>query len=329
MADYAVIGAGAMGTAMSFLISSNDYEVLVWARRKEVADTINKKRVNMEYMPQLALSEKVKATTDIKECIESSDRIVFAIPSYSVVRFCEKLKDFQVSKKLWLSVIKGMDTSSRRTVSRILQDELKIGKDKIVVLSGPDFAIEIVEKVPTVGVLGCKSFRTASNFGKALTTEHFVAKVTDDLEGVEIGGVLKNIGAIAIGLIDGLNLGDNTRGFIFSRYLKEALEVGVRIFGAKEETLLGPACLGDMITTSFSLKSRNRIIGLLASKCITNIPKDTFIAEGRSNAKIVKTLAHKNKIKTPIIEFVNSVLTGTKPVIAFNDLWNKTKKEGR
>jgi len=327
MADYGILGAGAMGTAMSFLIASNNYEVLMWARRKEVADAINKKRVNTEYMPQLVLPEKVKATTNIKKCVESSDKIVFAIPSHGLVRFCEKLKDFQVSKKLWLSVIKGMDTSSRRTVSQILQDELKINKDKIVVLSGPNFAIEIVENVPTVGVLGCKSFRTASNFGKALTTEHFVVKITDDLEGVEIGGILKNIGAIAIGLVDGLNLGDNTRGFIFSRYLEEALEIGVKIFGAKEETLLGPACLGDMITTAFSLKSRNRIIGLLASKHITNIPKDTFIAEGRNNAKIVKTLAHKNKIRTPITDFVNSVLAGTKPVVAFNNLWEKIKKE--
>jgi glycerol-3-phosphate dehydrogenase (NAD(P)+) len=327
MADYAILGAGAMGTAMSFLIASNNYEVSVWARRKEVADAINKKRVNMEYMPQLVLPEKVKATANIKECVESSDNIVFAIPSHGVVRFCQNLRDFQVSKKLWLSVIKGMDTSSRRTVSQILQDELKIGKNKIVVLSGPNFAIEIVENVPTVGVLGCKSFRTAAIFGKALMTEHFVVKITDDLEGVEIGGILKNIGAIAVGLVDGLNLGDNTRGFIFSRYFKEALEIGTKIFGAKDETLLGTSCLGDMITTAFSLKSRNRIIGLLASKHITNIPKDTFIAEGRNNAKIVKTLAYKNKISTPITDFVDSVLAGTKPVVAFNSLWRKIKEE--
>ena len=327
MPEYGILGAGAMGTAMSFLISSNNCDVLVWARRKEVADAINKKRVNMEYMPQLVLSEKVKATTDIKKCIESSDNIVFAIPSHGVVRLCEKLKDFQASKKLWLSVIKGMNIISRRTISQILQDELKIGKDKIVVLSGPNFAIEIVENVPTVGVLGCKSFRTASNFRKALTTEHFVVKITDDLEGVEIGGILKNIGSIAIGLVDGLNLGDNTRGFIFSQYFKEALDIVVKIFGAKEETLLGPACLGDMITTAFSLKSRNSIIGLLASKHIANIPKDTFIAEGRNNAKIVKAVARKNEIKAPITDFVDSVLAGTKPVVAFNSLWKKIKKE--
>ena len=103
----------------------------------------------------------------------------------------------------------------------------------------------------------------------------------------------------------------------------------LKIFGAKEETLLDPACLGDMITTAFSLKSRNRIIGLLASKYITNIPKDTFIAEGRNNARIVTAIARKNKIKTPITKFVNSVLAGTKPVVAFSSLWEIIKKESR
>jgi len=325
MPDYSVLGAGAMGTAISYLIGLNNKEVLIWARRKEVADAINRKRINLEYMPQLVLSRKVKATTDIGNCVESSDKVVLAVPSHGVMDVCSRLKGYQASKRLWLSVIKGMDTNSKQTVSQILKNELKVHENKISVLSGPNFAIEIVENKPTLGVLGCKSSRTASVFTKALTTEHFVLKITDDLKGVEIGGILKNIGAIAIGLIDGLNLGDNTRGFIFSLYLKEALEIGTKIFGAREETLLGPACLGDMITTAFSLKSRNRIIGLLASKQITSIPKDTFIAEGRNNAGIIKILAHKYKIKVPITEFVNSALKGTKPIVAFNNLWKKIK----
>lgn len=329
MVGYTILGAGAMGTAMSFLIASNNHDVLMWARRKEVADAINKKRVNMEYMPQLVLPEKVKASTNIRQCVVSSDRIVLAIPSHGVVRVCEKLRDYPVSEKLWLSVVKGMDTVSRRTISHVLQDELGIDKDKISVLSGPNFAIEIVKNMPTVGVLACKSSKTALEFRKALTNKHFMVKITNDLEGVEIGGILKNIGAIAIGVIDGLNLGDNTRGLVFSRYMEEALEIGVRIFGAKEETLLGPACLGDMIATAFSLKSRNRIIGLLVSKCITNIPKDTFIAEGRNNARIVRMLARKHKIRALITEFVDSVLAGTKPIVAFDDLWEKVKKQSR
>ena len=325
MGDYAVLGAGSMATAVSFLMASNGYEVLMWARRREVADVINRKKVNVEYMPWLVLPEKVKATTDIRECIEFADSIILAIPSRGVVKLCEELRSLSVHGKTWLSVVKGMDTASKRTVSRILSDELKVDESKIVVLSGPNFAIEIVENVPTVGILGSLSTESTSVFKKALSTENFIVKESDDLNGVEIGGILKNIGAIAIGLIDGLNLGDNTRGFIFSQYLNEALEIGVKIFGAKEKTLLGPACLGDMIATAFSLKSRNRIIGLLASKCIREIPKDTFIAEGRNNAEIIRVLADENKIKVPVTEFVYSVLTGTKPIVAFTKLWNQIK----
>ena len=325
MGDYAVLGAGSMATAVSFLMASKGYEVLMWARRREVADVINKKKVNVEYMPWLVLPKEVKATTNIRECIESADSIILAIPSHGVVKLCEELKSLPVHGKTWLSVVKGMDTASKRTVSQILSDELKVDESKIVVLSGPNFAIEIVENVPTVGILGSLSTESISVFKKALLTENFIVKESDDLNGVEIGGILKNIGAIAIGLIDGLNLGDNTRGFIFSQYLNEALEIGVKIFGAKEKTLLGPACLGDMIATAFSLKSRNRIIGLLASKCIREIPKDTFIAEGRNNAEIIRVLADENKIKVPVTEFVSSVLTGTKPIVAFTKLWNQIK----
>jgi len=325
MADYAVLGAGSMATAISFLMASNGYEVLMWARRKEVADVINKKGVNIEYMPWLVLPKRVKATVNIQECVESTDNVVLAIPSHGIMKLCKRLGKFSISGKTWLSVIKGMDTASKRTVSRIFHDELKVDKSKIVVLSGPNFAIEIVKNVPTVGILGSLSTESTSVFKKALSTENFIVKETDDLNGVEIGGILKNIGAIAIGLIDGLNLGDNTRGFVFSQYLNEALEIGVKIFGAKEKTLLGPACLGDMIATAFSLKSRNRVIGLLASKCIREIPKDTFIAEGRNNTEIIRILADENKIKVPVTEFVSSVLTGTKPIVAFTKLWNQIK----
>jgi len=327
MTDYAILGAGAMGTAIGFLLASNGNEVLMWTRRKKVAKSINKEKVNSEYMPYLFLPEKIKATVNIKKCVESSDNLVFAIPSHAILEICEKIKSFKMSKKICLSVIKGMEAKSKRTISEVLKDELKIEKNNIVVLSGPNFAIEIVENIPTIGVLGCKQIKNGLIFQKALTTEHFIAEVTDDSAGVEIGGILKNIGAIAMGIIDGLNLGDNTRGFIFSQYFKEALEIGVKIFKAKEGTLMGHACLGDMIATSFSLKSRNRIIGLLASKSIKNIPKDTFIAEGKNNAEILKIIARKNKIDAPVTNFVSSVLAGKKPVVAFNRLWRKFKSK--
>lgn len=327
MVDFAVLGAGAMGTAMSYLLASNGYDVLMWARRNEIVEGINRGKVNVEYMPNIILPERVKATTNLKKCFEGSEEIILAIPSHGVYDLCLKLSKYRPSEKHWLSVIKGMDVNFRRTISRQLQDQLYIEEDKIAVLSGPTFAIEIVESVPTIGVIGCKSKTTTAVFCDSLTTKHFIVKATNDVQGVEIGGVLKNISAIAIGLIDGLNLGDNTRGLVFSRYMQETLEIGENIFKARQETLLGPACLGDMITTAFSLKSRNRIIGLLASKSITNIPKYTFIAEGKNNTKIIKELAREHKISVPITDFVHAALSGIKPHVAFNNLWKQLKKE--
>lgn len=327
MADFAVLGAGAMGTAMSYLLGSNGYEVLMWARRKEIAEGINRRNMNVEYMPNVALPERVKATTNLEKCFESSREIILAVPSRGVYDLCLKFRKYQPSDKHWLSVIKGMDVNFRRTISQLLKDKLYVEEDKIAVLSGPNFAIEIVENVPTVGVIGCKSKTTAAIFRDSLTTKHFLVGVTNDVQGVEIGGILKNIGAIAIGLIDGSNLGDNTRGLVFSRFFQETLEIGEKIFKARQETLLGPACLGDMIATTFSLKSRNRIIGLLASKCITNIPKDTFITEGKGNTEIIRELARKHKLSVPITDFVHGALSGVKPYIVFNNLWEQLKKE--
>jgi len=327
LVEFAVLGAGAMGTAMSYLLALNGHEVLMWARRKTIAEIINRRQMNAEYLPNIALPKKVKATTNLDECFESSEEIVLAIPSHGVYSLCLKLDKYRSLDKHWLSVVKGMDTKSRRTVSQQLQYKLGIKEDNIAVLSGPNFAIEIVQNMPTLGVIGCPSKKTATIFRDSLTAKHFIIKVTHDVQGVEIGGILKNIGAIAIGLTDGLDLGDNTRGLVFSRYMQETLEIANRIFNGKKETILGPACLGDMITTSFSLKSRNRIIGLLASKCITGIPKNTFIAEGKTNTRIISKLALEHRITAPITRFVYAVFSGTKPHLAFNNLWRQLEKE--
>ena len=327
MVDFAVLGAGAMGTAMSYLLASNNYDVVMWARRTEVADGINYKKVNAEYMPNVTLPKKVNATTDLKKCLESSKKIILAIPSHGVYDLSLQLSKYRPSEKQWLSVVKGIDANVRRMASEQIRDQLHAEKDQIAVLSGPNFAIEIVKNIPTIGVVGCTSKTTAAIFRDSLTTERFLIEVTNDIQGVEIGGILKNVGAIAIGLIDGLNLGDNTRGLIFSRYMQEALEIGTKIFKAKEQTLLGPACLGDMIATAFSLKSRNRIIGLLAAKRITNIPKNTFISEGKSSTKIIQELAREHKISVPVTDFAYDALSGTKPYVAFNNLWRHLGKE--
>jgi glycerol-3-phosphate dehydrogenase (NAD(P)+) len=327
MADFAILGSGSMGTALGHLLASNGAEILMWARRREIAETINRKRINNEYMPRVTLPEGLKATTSLTKCLEDSEKMILTIPSHAVDEIFSEIARVQTSKKHWLSAIKGMDQNLGLTTSQKLQHQLGVEKERIAVLSGPDFAIEIVERLPTIGIIGSESKATAVMFSDSMATNDLLIMVTSDVLGVEIGGILKNIGAVAIGLVDGLNLGDNTRGLIFSRFMLEALEIGKSVFGVQEDTLLGPACLGDMITTSFSLKSRNRIIGLLASKCFTNIPKDTFVSEGRGSTRIIKDLSKDHNVATPITDFVDAALSGKKPFLAFSDLWEQLKKE--
>ena len=310
-----------MGTAVSYLLASNKHNVLIWARRKKICNQINKKRENPLYMPGLVFSESISATSDLEDCVTTSNKIVIAIPSHGVYDLCTKLGRHSSSKISWLTVVKGLDATTKCRTTELLENRLNVKKSQIATLSGPNFAIEIVKKVPTFAVIGSKSSKTASLFQESLLNEYFQIETTSDLNGVEIGGIMKNIGAIAIGIVDGLNLGDNTRGLVFSLCLKECLEVGTKVFDAKADTLLGPACLGDMVTTAFSHKSRNRVLGLLASKGVTKIPESTYIAEGKNNAKIVKNFAGEHGIKVPITGFVCSVLEGKNPITAFNVLW--------
>jgi len=326
MSVFSVLGAGAMGTLIGYLLASNGNDVLIWARRKKICKQINEERENKEYMPGLILPERLRASDDLEECVTTSDRIVIAIPSHGIYDLCTKLDRYELSQISWLSVVKGIDSRSLLTTSQLLIRKLNIKVQKIAVLSGPNFAVEIARKLPTITVIGSKSSLTASIFRQSLQNDSFPIRTTHDMIGVEVGGILKNIGAIAAGLIDGLNLGDNIRGVIIPMYLKEALEIGTKVFGAKAETLLGPAFLGDMITTAFSNKSRNRILGLLASKCITKIPEHTFIAEGKSNARILIDFAKEYKINACITRFVYRTLEGIKPYDAFDFLWSEIRK---
>lgn len=327
MGDFTILGSGTMGTAISYLLAQNGNQVIMWTRRKEICNQINKYRQNPEYLPDLVIPDSVNATMDLEESVTTASRIVIAIPSHGVYNLCTKVSKYVSSKTRWLSLVKGIDTRTRSRISQLLHDRLDVEEGKIAVLSGPNFAIEMVNRVPTIAVIASRSDYTTSIFRKFLINDHFLVEKTNDVNGVEIGGVLKNIGAIAIGLTDGLNMGDNTRGLISTKFLREALDIGLKVFLAKRDTLLGPACLGDMITTAFSNKSRNRILGLLASKCITGIPELTFLTEGRNNTEVIKNLADQYKIEIPVTNFVYYVLKNTRPLIAFNSLWEHIKKK--
>jgi glycerol-3-phosphate dehydrogenase (NAD(P)+) len=324
MFDFLILGGGAMATSMAYLLSKNGQRtVLMWLRNKEKALAIKQLKENSEYLPGVILPNTLTVTDDIVEALGGSDKIVLAVPSHAVRALVNQIQGHINPKRVkFLSVIKGLDHSSGKRISLLVTDSLGIPLEHFAVLSGPNFATELAGDVPSVMVIASPNSETLLTFKSALESERLIIYSSDDLAGVEIASVLKNIIAIAIGIVDGLGFGANTRGAVFAICMKEALDIGRYIFGAKPETILGPACLGDAITTGFSSKSRNYLLGLLLAKKASLGNSDvSFICEGKNNIRIVKDLVAKHGINAPITEFVWQIINGINAYQAFSHLW--------
>jgi glycerol-3-phosphate dehydrogenase (NAD(P)+) len=325
MSDFTIFGGGAMATAVAYLLAKNRRKnVLMWVRDSEKAKSFNRTRENIEYLPGILLPNSIIATNNLSEAVSYSSKWILAVPSHAVHSLFSQIKVYlnQEQQIKVLSVIKGLDHSSGRRISELVIDFLSLPIENFAVLSGPNFAIELVENNHSVTVIASKSFETLNLFKEALESKRLIVYSSDDVIGVEISSVLKNIIAIAMGLIDGLGFGANTRGAVFTACMKEALEIGTRAFGAKPETIFGPACLGDSITTAFSSKSRNYLLGLLLAKRVSvrNLD-DSFLSEGKNNIRLVKCLTMKYGIKAPITEFVYEIINGANAYFAFSNLW--------
>lgn len=325
MTDFVVIGGGSMGTAVAYLLANNPKNnVLIWLRNQNKVNAINSSNSNSEYLPGLILPKNIAVTANLTDALGYSDNLILAIPSHAINALLSQIKKNPLKKPKILSVIKGFDHTSKKGISLTLSKNLDIQLGKIAVLSGPNFAAELVVNTPSIMVIACKNEETISIFKAALTSTSTIVYSTDDVSGVEIAAVLKNIIAIAMGIVDGLGFGANTRGAVFSVCIREALEIGTRIFNAKQETILGPACLGDAITTGFSSKSRNYLLGLLlAKKASLGESESSFICEGKNNIRLVRDLAAENHIYVPITEFVYQIINGVNAYQAFSDLWKK------
>ena len=323
MYDFLVLGGGAMGTAIAYLLSKDgNRDVLMWLRNSEKAANINKYRQNSEYLMDLVLPPKIVATGNLLEALDQSEKIIFAVPSYAVHPLLGQIKGhIDVDRARFLSVVKGLDRTSGNRISTLVSGSLGVPIQNIAVLSGPNFAVELTENTPSVMVIASKSTKTLSIFKNALQAKHLIIYSSDDVAGVEISSVFKNVLAISMGLVDGLGFGANTRGAIFPLCIWEALEIGTKVFGAKPETLLGPACLGDAVTTGFSSKSRNYLLGLLLAKKVSNNSENSFLCEGKNSIKMIRNLALDHGINAPVTEFVYNIMNGANAYQAFSSLW--------
>ncbi|MDX1671146.1 MAG: NAD(P)H-dependent glycerol-3-phosphate dehydrogenase [Balneolaceae bacterium] len=332
MRKVSIIGAGSFGTALSIVLSRAGNEVQLWAREQEVAYGINTQHQNPNYLTDVILPDSVECFTDLEECLDRRDMVVFATPSHVMREVAERVKPFLSGEEMIVSVAKGIENDTFMTMSQVLDQVLEgtIIEDHIGVLSGPSHAEEVGKFRPTTVVSTSYSKRTAKIIQETFMTPMFRIYLNYDIIGVEIGASVKNIMAIAAGIVDGAELGDNAKAALITRGLHEMKRLGMKL-GASQDTFSGLAGIGDLVVTCTSEHSRNRYVGFHIGKGMTLdevISGMKMVAEGVKTTKSVYEWSNKLKIEMPITEAVYRVLfEDEEPKDILYDLMTRNPKE--
>jgi glycerol-3-phosphate dehydrogenase (NAD(P)+) len=326
--NITVLGDGGWGTTLAvYLLKQKNCKVTLWGPFPEYIAQIKKSRVNTKFLPSVQLPPRLSLTSNLDEALSKAELIVFAIPSQYTAATLKKIKECNMPGKIFLSVTKGIDNNSLLRISEIFKQEL--GPVSFAVLSGPTIASEVARGIPSTAVVASKNADLAQTIQKIFNSETFRIYTNSDVVGVELGGSVKNIIAIACGVCDGLGYGSNTKAAILTRGLTEMARLGKK-FGANPETFAGLSGLGDLVTTCVSPQSRNRSVGELLGKgkTIQQILKNMkMVAEGVDTAKAVYLLSQRHKIPMPITEEVYKILYQNKnPQKAVTDLMNRKVK---
>ncbi len=330
--DIFVVGAGSWGTAVANLLAMKGYKVALWCRRKELKELLLAYRENLPYLPGVKLSSSLQFVDDF-DAVGSASIIVLAVPTQFLAFILDKLSPYTFSKDvIFVSLSKGIEVSKNRRASQIIRDTLSVPVDSIVVLSGPSHAEEVARTIPTSVVAASFRDDTAKVVQNVFSTDYFRVYRSVDVVGVEVGGALKNIIAIASGILKGLEMGDNTEAALITRGLVEITRFGVKL-GADPITFSGLSGLGDLIVTCTSKHSRNRFVGYQIGK--GNRLKDILanmrmVAEGISTTEAVYWWSKQLGVSMPITTEVYRVLfEGKSPLDALKDLMKRPLKPER
>ncbi|MCM8766413.1 MAG: NAD(P)-dependent glycerol-3-phosphate dehydrogenase [Candidatus Omnitrophica bacterium] len=325
--NIGILGDGGWGTALAVLLAKKGYSVGLWGVFPEYLEVIERKRENLKFLPGIKIPPLVKISKDKGWVIDNSSIIVIAIPSKYLRPTLKEFTPFDFKNKIILSVVKGIEDDSHLRPSQVIEDVL--GRVRLAVLSGPSIAQEVARGIPTAVVIASSEIALAKKLQKIFSTETFRVYVCSDVIGVELGGALKNIIALACGISDGLGFGTNTKSALLNRGLVEMIRLGVNL-GAKPETFWGLSGMGDLVTTCFSPYSRNRGVGERIGKGekLKFILKEMeMVAEGVLTTRAVYNLAKKYKIEMPITEQVYKVLYANKsPHKAVKELMTRKLK---
>jgi len=307
--NVAVIGAGSWGTALATLLAGNGNPTTIWSRGSEVADLINEKRENRVYLPGIKLDERLRATTDIGVALADAEYVVMVVPSHAMRETMEQAAPFLAGSPIVVSASKGIEDESCKTMFQVIED-CGVHSDRIGVISGPSFAAELAAGQPTVVVAAAETQEVAETVQTLFASQALRVYSSTDVIGVEIGGVVKNVMAIATGVSDGLGHGHNARAAIITRGLAEIMRLATKL-GARSETLSGLSGIGDLVLTCTGDLSRNRQFGLRVGRgerVEEILAGMRMVAEGVRNTKAVKQLAEREGIELPIVNISFQVL---------------------
>ncbi len=326
----AVIGGGSWGTTLANMLANKGVDVALWVHEQALASEIASTRVNSWYLPGVHLAESLRISPELDHVLDGAEVFLFAVPTQHFRGVLWKAREGLSRRPFIVCANKGIEVERLCTISEIVHQELGALKPLFAMLSGPSFAKEVAHGVPTAVALGCTDKKGGKELQQLLSTDFFRVYTTSDVRGVELGGAVKNIIAIAAGIADGLGFGTNTRAALITRGLAEMSRLGVAM-GARAKTFMGLAGMGDLVLTCTGELSRNRQVGLRlgrGQKLMSILGEMTTVAEGVKTTQALWEISRKLDVELPIAGQVYAVLYQDKdPREAVRELMTRTLKE--
>ncbi|HEY3478138.1 MAG TPA: NAD(P)H-dependent glycerol-3-phosphate dehydrogenase [Streptomyces sp.] len=331
-ARCAVYGTGSWGTAFAMVLADAGCEVSLWGRRPELAAAINATRRNPDYLPELELPAGVTATADPAEAARDAEFVILAVPSQTLRGNLADWAPLLRPDAVLVSLMKGVELGTAKRMSEVIEEVAKAGPDRVAVLSGPNLAPEIAARQPAASVVACRDEAVARRIQAACHTRYFRPYTNTDVVGCELGGAVKNVIGLAVGIADGMGLGDNTKASLITRGLAETTRLGMAM-GADAHTFAGLAGMGDLVATCSSPLSRNHTFGTNLGRGMSlaeTIAVTSQTAEGVKSCESVADLARRHGVDMPITETVVDIVhNGKPPVVAVKELMSRSAKPER
>jgi glycerol-3-phosphate dehydrogenase (NAD(P)+) len=330
MSKIAVLGAGSWGIAISTILHHNKHKVILWEFDPLEKERLCQRREQKQKLPGVVIPEQVEITNKLEYAVSKAEILTLALPSHTVREVVKKIGLVELKDPIVVNLAKGIENDTLLRMSEVLKQELPVSlHENITTLSGPSHAEEVARRIPTTVVVAGFNQKVTSEVQRVFMTPYFRVYTNSDIRGVELGGSLKNVIAIASGICDGMGLGDNSKGALISRGLAEIIRLGEKM-GAKRETFAGLSGLGDLVTTCISRYSRNRYVGerIGRGKSLKEVQDEmAMVAEGIKTTSSAHQLALRHNVEMPITHQVYRVLFDNKlPKQAITELMTRDPK---